>query len=257
MTNTGFSQSNNERYRFSGNATTQVGVHQIEFGGEYQQDTRRFFSIGGYGLAGFVNDEDGPEQRIAGFPDGITSYDQLPVSALRDRTTYYGYNYNGTAEVNDQDVDLFYDRTNEDPDSKNLDAYRPRYYAGYIQDKIEFQDLIIQLGFRADVFDNNTLQLKDVYAPTPIQRAGDSGVPLPNGIDSDFAVYYNGDNIVGYRDTDGNFFDNEGSDVNPSCCSQRQQRPSSTHRRSSFHRVRRVHAAGHVHAPRWRQLPGY
>ncbi|OZC03810.1 TonB-dependent receptor domain-containing protein [Rubricoccus marinus] len=211
VTNTGYSKSHNQRYRFSGNATTQVGVHQLEFGGEYQQDTRRFFSIGGYSLSRFVNDDDGPEQTIEGFPDGITSYDQIPYSTLRNRVSYYGFNFNGTEEVNDQSVDGYFPDADGNRSNTNLDAYRPRYYAGYIQDKIEFQDLIIQLGFRADVFDNNTLQLKDIYAPTPIQRVGD--MTAPAGIESDFAVYYNGDNVVGYRDTDGNFYDAEGTNV--------------------------------------------
>ena len=211
VTNTGYSKSHNQRYRFSGNATTQVGVHQLEFGGEYQQDTRRFFSIGGYSLSRFVNDDDGPEQSIEGFPDGITSYEQIPYNTLRNRVSYYGYNFNGTEEVNDQSVDGYFPDADGNRSNTNLDAYRPRYYAGYIQDKIEFQDLIIQLGFRADVFDNNTLQLKDIYAPTPIQRVGD--MTAPAGIESDFAVYYNGDTVVGYRDTDGNFYDAEGTNV--------------------------------------------
>ena len=214
MTNTNYQKSHNQRYRFSGNATTQVGVHQIEFGGEYQQDTRRFFSIAGYGLAGLVADENGPEQSVEGFPEGITSYDQIPYPTLRNRVSYYGFSYNGLEETDGQDIDAYFDRSNTDPDSKKLDAYRPRYYAGYIQDKIEFQDLIIQLGLRVDVFDNNTQVLKDIYAPTPIQRAGDIGT-VPVGIESDYAVYYNGDTVVGYRDTDGNFYDAEGVDVAP------------------------------------------
>jgi len=213
ITNSGFSQSHNQRYRFSGNATAQVGLHQVEFGGEYQQDTRRYFSIAGYGLAGLVDDDNGPEQSVEGFPDGIKTYGDLPFATLRDRVTYYGYNYNGTEEVNDQSVDGYFpDPTTGTRTNTNLDAYRPRYYAGYIQDKIEFRDLIIQLGLRVDVFDNNALVLKDIYAPVPISRASDLA-SVPNGIESDYAVYYNGSNVVGYRDTDGNFYDTQGTEV--------------------------------------------
>jgi outer membrane receptor protein involved in Fe transport len=214
VSNTNYQKSHNQRYRFSGNATTQLGVNQIEFGGEYQQDTQRFYSINAYQLAGFVDDENGPEQAVEGFPDGITSYTQLPFNSLRNRVTYYGFNYLGTEEVNDQSVDGYFPNADGVRSNTNIDAYRPRYYAGYIQDKIEFRDLIIQLGVRVDVFDNNTLVLKDIYAPTPIQRADALG-SVPAGIESDYAVYYNGNNVVGYRDTNGNFYDAEGVDVNP------------------------------------------
>lgn len=211
---TNYQKSHDQRFGFSGNATTQVGPNQIEFGGEYRQDVRRFFSIGAFGLAGFVNDEDGAEQSVEGFPEGITSYDQLPFNTLRNRVSYYGYNYNGTEEVNDQDIDGYFPNADGERTNTNIDAYRPVYYAGYIQDKIEFEDIIIQLGARVDVFDNNTQVLKDIYAPTPIVRAGDLS-DVPAGIESDYAVYYNGDNVVGYRDTEGNFFDVEGTDVAP------------------------------------------
>ena len=215
-----FQQAHDQRYRFQGNATTQLGVHQIEFGGEYQQDTRRFFSINAFGLAGYVNDsidgveDSGNEIPVPGgmFPDGINTYDQLPYQAVRDIATYYGYNYLGTQEVNEQDINAFFNTELNTEESKRVDAYRPRYYAGYIQDKIEFRDLIIQLGMRVDVFDNNTQVLLDVFAPDPIFRAS-SLDNVPNGIENDFAVYYNGDNVVGYRDLDGTFYDTEGTEV--------------------------------------------
>ena len=211
ITNSNYQKSHDQRYRFTGNATTQLGVNQLEFGGEYQQDTRRFFSINAYSLAGLVNDEDGNEQSVAGFPDGISAYTDLPFSSLRTLTARYGYNYLGTEEVNDQNVDGYFPNANGERTNTNIDAYRPVYYAGYVQDKIEFRDLIIQLGFRVDVFDNNTLVPIDIYAPsTPIQRAGGLD-DVPNGIEDDYAVYYNGSTVVGYRDTEGQFYDAEGS----------------------------------------------
>lgn len=209
---TNYQKSHNQRYRFSGNATTQVGVHQLEFGGEYQQDTQRFFSINAFGLSRFVNDEDGVEQDIEGVPGGITSYEQLPFTEVRNSISYYGYNYLGTEEENDQSIDGYFPNAEGVRTNTNLDAYRPLYYAGYIQDKIEFRDLVIQLGLRVDVFDNNTFVLKDIYAPTPIQRA-DALDSVPAGVEDDYAVYYNGNTVVGYRDTDGNFYDAEGVEV--------------------------------------------
>jgi outer membrane receptor protein involved in Fe transport len=209
-TSTAFSKSKNQQYRFSGSATTQVGVHQIEFGGEFQQETRRFFSLNGFGLAAFVNDG-AVESPLADFPNGVSSYTDLPFSVLRTRATYYGYNFNGTQEVDDQNIDTFFPDANGNR-STELAPYQPRYYAGYIQDKIEFQDLVIQLGLRVDAFDNNTFVLRDEFAPTPIVRAG-SLASVPNGIESDWAVYYNGTDVVGFRDLNGTFYDTQGSQV--------------------------------------------
>ncbi|GAB5537282.1 MAG: hypothetical protein Rubg2KO_35310 [Rubricoccaceae bacterium] len=208
-----FQKSHNQQYRFSGNATTQIGVHQLEFGGEYEQEARRFYSVNAYNLAGYVNDDDGLENSApTGFENGITNFTDLTFRELQTRVSYYGYNYHGTEEVNSQNIDAFYDNDLVDLESKNIDAYRPIYYAGYISDKIEYQDIVVTAGLRVDVFDNNTQVLKDLYAPVPIRRAGtlDS---VPNGIEPDYAVYFASDEttVVGYRDLDGNFFDAEGS----------------------------------------------
>ncbi|HEX9951394.1 MAG TPA: carboxypeptidase-like regulatory domain-containing protein [Rubricoccaceae bacterium] len=214
-----FQKSRNQQYRFSGSATAQVGVNQIEFGGEFQQETRRFFSLNGAALASFVND--GDAQPVSGtalpgeapqFPNGITSYDQLDFNTIRAQDpTRFGYDYLGIREVNDQDINSYFpDPVTGLRSNTDIAPYRPIYYAGYIQDKIELQDLVVQLGLRVDVFDNNTSVLKDIYALRPIQRAGDLD-SAPTGIGSDFAVYYGGGAIVGYRDLDGNFYDAAGT----------------------------------------------
>ena len=209
---TRFQKSHDQQLRFSGSATTQLGVHQIEFGGEYQQETRRFIDISGHTLAGRVADEDGVNVGSGlpldenGNPIGVTSYDQLPFEVMEGATVdRYGYNYLGTEEVDDQNIDEYFAGTNT-----NVAPYKPIYYAGYIQDKIEFRDLVINLGLRVDVFDNNTTVLFDPYAPTAIVRASDLE-GLPGNIGSDWAVYFNdsGD-VVGYRDRDGGFYDTEG-----------------------------------------------
>jgi len=207
-----FQKSHNQQFRFSGNATTQVGVHQLEFGGEYEQEARRFYSVNAYNLAGYVNDGALENSAPDGFPDGISSFTDLTFRELQTNVTYYGFNYHGTEEVNSQNIDSFYDNEDFSLASKNIDAYRPIYYAGYISDKIEYQDIVVTAGLRVDVFDNNTSVLKDLYAPVPIRRAGDLA-SVPAGIESDYAVYFGSDEttVVGYRDLDGNFFDAEGA----------------------------------------------
>ncbi len=213
---TNFQKAHDQRYRFSGSATAQVGVNQIEFGGEYQQDTRRFFSIAGFSLAAFVDDSavdpNGGQRVGEQYPNGITSYDQFDFETLRRRTTRYGYDYLGLNEVNDQSIDGYFKDEQGNRSNTNLAPYSPVYYAGYIQDKIEFQDLVVQLGLRVEAFDNNTDVLLDLYAPTPIFRANSLTTGRPAGIDDDYAVYYNAsDVVVGFRDLDGNFYDTQGT----------------------------------------------
>ena len=211
---TGFSQSHNQQYRFAASATTQLGVHQLEFGGEYQQNTNRFFSIAGNGLAAFVADEDGPRLTAAGLPEGgITSYDQLTFESVRTRVNYYGYNYLGTEEVDDQSIDGYFaaDNTTGQRGNSNIAPWQPYYYAGYIQDKIEYRDLVVNLGLRVDAYNNNAPVLIDLWATEPVVRAG-SIEGRPAGIDSDYAVYFNDDVVVGYRDLNGNFYDANGEE---------------------------------------------
>ena len=58
-------------------------------------------------------------------------------------------------------------RLDGDAAESGLAPYEPIYYAGYIQDKIEFRDLVINLGLRVDVFDNNTLVLNCLTSYSP------------------------------------------------------------------------------------------
>ncbi|MFV1980806.1 MAG: TonB-dependent receptor domain-containing protein, partial [Rhodothermia bacterium] len=203
---------------------------QIEFGGEFEQRTeRRYIAFSGRGgiesSARFFNDGDVE----AGEGKGVDSWDEIPYSAIKENINYYGYNYLGTQEVNDQNIDTFVEGAlgdcNDNPGSSKCNAapYEPVYYAGYVQDKIEYKDLVLNLGLRVDVFDNNTFQLRDRFSMLPIVRAG-SVSGSPSNIGSDFAVYFNaGGDVVGYRDLDGNFFDSNGQGAKGADITQRGQ----------------------------------
>lgn len=216
-----FRKRNNQQIRFSGSATTQLGVHQLEFGGEWEQQTNRYYDLSGFGLASFIdNDDDGtfnPRRTLDLDEDGeadiFRSYGDLPPEAFGSSFTNYGYNYNGTQEVNDQNIAAFFDVEDTSPASYNVRPYEPIYYAGYLADKIEYQDLVLNLGLRVDVFDNNTTVLRDIFAPRPVTRVEDIE-GAPSAADPDWAVYYNdGGSIVGYRDLDGNFYNTSGTQV--------------------------------------------
>lgn len=220
-------KQDNSTLRFSGNATTQLGVHQLEFGAEFEQQTRRLFQVVGATLARYMAD-DRLEGNAEGLPEGgAQSYDDLPYQAFLNTGSsylYYGYSYNGLDKVDSQNIAAFAQGSANLAEANasdfNVAPYKPIYYAGYIQDKIEYRDLVINLGLRVDVFDNNTQVLRDMFAPFPITRAGD----LDNfadysalGIGSDYAAYFSNTNdlstLVGFRDLDGNFYDLTGNRV--------------------------------------------
>ena len=239
-----------EQFRFSGSATAQLGLHQVEFGAEFEQRTNRFFSLAAGELSRYFNDgdaENADSDDNGGL--GYDSYDELPFDAFGNGAAsrsivyrYYGYTYNGLEETNRQNIDCFGGCDTDgdgEPDEFDYDVepYKPIYYAGYVSDKIEYRDLVIQLGLRVDIFDNNTQVPFDLYTPFPIVRAGSGllgdpdsdfynpnvdtdgdgtldGYQQPGGVGEDDAVYFDGSgNVVGYRDLDGNFFDADGQAI--------------------------------------------
>ena len=212
-----YSKFHNTQFRLQASATTQLGSHQIEFGGEYEQRTQRFWAINAHTLGRFVADGD-PEQIDPNDPDqnpsGYNSYNEIPTFVIEDLVAYYGYDVRGQNEVDDENFTAFLNQDKNKPDADyNVAPYEPIYYGGYIQDKIEFNDIVLNLGLRVDVFDNNQRVFKDKFARRPIVRAGELG-NAPAGIDDDFAVYFSGDDVVGYRDLQGNFYNPEGQRTN-------------------------------------------
>lgn len=247
---TGYFKFHNERLGFRASATTQLGLHQIEFGGEYEQQTNRQFNLfGTASLAryyvevsrdasgnlldangnvigtGFQNFEDVPdnlvgdivfqeESEISSRELWAEQYSDLTFQTLDDNAVWYGYDFLGLNEVDDQDVEAFAARQSADGRSfGNIAPWKPIYYAGYISDKLEYRDIVLQLGVRVDVFDNNTLVLRDPYSFFEIERANAIGA-RPSNIGADFAVYRDGqDNVVGYRDLNGRFYDTNGQET--------------------------------------------
>jgi len=203
----GYSKFHDQRIGLRASATTQIGLHQIDFGVEYESRTNRYFSGGSYALARYY-DDGSPE---AGADLAVSRYEDLPFDQMDSRVFYYGYDFLGLNEVDDQDVDAFALKQNY-----NIAPYQPRYYAGYFQDKIEFRDIVLQLGARVDVFDNNALVLKDPYSLFEITRAGDIG-NYPSNVGADYSVFFDESTgaVRGYRDLEGKFYDPSGNEVSP------------------------------------------
>jgi len=208
----GYSKSRTQQWRVSGNAQTQMGLHLIEFGGEYEQRTQRSFSIGAGSLTYLARRFNDGNPEIAG--QGFDTYDQLTFTDLKNRTSYVGYSFNGLKETNNENLAGFTAADDAEGTEAAIAPIKPIYYAGYISDKIEYRDIVLQIGVRADVYDSNQRVLADPYSLVPIQRAGDTGLAT-DLIKSDFAVYYNGNNVAGFRDKNGRFYDKQGQVVTP------------------------------------------
>ncbi|MGB3545024.1 TonB-dependent receptor domain-containing protein [Rubrivirga sp.] len=223
-----------DQFRVFGNAQTQIGVHELSFGGEYETLTQRRYFINTTRFARYFEDGtaevSGAEIRTVdtdgdGQPDrGVSSWEELEYEdGFEASASYYGYNFNGTEQVDDGNVTDFTSGAN-----RNIAPYEPIYYGGYVRDRIEYQDIVLDLGLRLDVFDNNTLVLRDPYALVDIFRVDDlragifdeQGAPraivpdnIPGNIEGDFAFYQNGGDVVGYRDLEGQFYNLNGEEV--------------------------------------------
>lgn len=211
-----FSQFHNQQFRVSGSITQQVGMHQLEAGAEYEQRTQRSYSLGGATLATLYKDGS-----VEGDPTlAVSNFNELTFAALRTRLapgSWFGYDWRGN-EVDTQNLDMFGKNVDTNPENGYVAPWKPIYYAGYIQDKIEYRDLVIQIGFRADVFNANTQVLFDPFSAAAIVRAKDlTGVSIPSNIGNDYAVYFTGGQatatngkysgtVVAYRDLSGNYY---------------------------------------------------
>ncbi len=127
----------------------------------------------------------------------------------------------GQQKVDTENLAAFLSQApNKEREDYNLKPYQPITYAGYLQDTIVWEDVVLDLGLRAEVFDNNTRVLRDPFARAPICRAGDIGSmvnevscgagAVPITIEDDFAVYFDEEEIAGYRDNEGNFYSSGG-----------------------------------------------
>ncbi len=212
----GYSDYTRSQLRFNAMATTQVGLHQLEFGGEFESQTRRSIGISGRTLSRFVLDNDAlysprPEQvSNEELETAVTSFDQLSWEQLEGTVGYLGYGFRGN-EVDGENLDAYVNDLGGD-EAYNIAPHEPLYYGGYIQDKIEFRDIVLNMGIRVDVFDNNTRTLYDRYSRLPLDRVSDVSGTNP-AMGSDFAVYFLAGNIAGYRDRQGNFYDTNGQEV--------------------------------------------
>jgi len=121
---------------------------------------------------------------------------------------YHGYDYLGnknTSAVNF--ADYWTARDENGQLTRPMDAFRPVYMAGYLQDKFAFKDLIFNVGVRVDRFDANQKVLKDKYSLYGIKSVSEAtDFQHPAAVGADWAVYVNDPTnptqVEGYRNGD-------------------------------------------------------
>lgn len=143
---------------------------------------------------------------------------------------YYGYDFLGNKSSDQPTFEDFWRATDADGyRTRPIDALRPIYMAGYIQDKFYLKDLLFNIGLRVDRFDANIQVPKDKFSPlygvkraAEVSQVAGEAVTHPSTIGEDFVVYGNADatDIVGYRNGDQWFDENGQALKNPTVLSQ-------------------------------------
>ena len=143
---TSFSQFNRHNINFSGALNFLVGkAHSFKVGGEYTQYTLRNWSG--------VN-----TQNIA---LNIYNWQKANPNASQADLDAYKRSYLIKNAVNNYGYDIF---GNQSDDGMSA-AHKPVFAAAYIQDRIEYEDLIINAGLRYDYIDIDNYTWKDPAAP--------------------------------------------------------------------------------------------
>lgn len=158
---TGFSKAQQTRTTGSFDVTAQMGgVHELKLGGSAE-----FYKVRNYAVG------------VAGNSSLLTYYRTNPDAArLSGAARDYQVRRNGS--VNNYGYDVYgnkIDKAFDTEDPLSIDgAKQPKFYAAYLQDKIEYSDLIINVGLRFDFFDANDFKFIDDPTTTNIIEGPDN-----------------------------------------------------------------------------------
>ena len=144
------------------------------------------------------------------FSVDMFSPDELWNDGISSYVGYNGYDYKGNKLKSQPSFADFFNKMDENGNyTREIGAYEPNYMAFYIQDKFAFNDLIFNVGVRADRFDANQKMLKDnfliyqAYTVKEVTSLGGEPVVHPSNMGQDYVVYVDNVNnptqIVGYR----------------------------------------------------------
>lgn len=148
----GYSKTKREVLSFNASFSAEIDkTHNIKFGGELQTYTIRSFGFAaGRAASQYANDI--YQNSLLPNPKPINDI----MIAL---TNSYGYDHFGN-EINSE----FSESAGID-DPGLLAPKRPLFAGAYIEDRITYNDLILNVGLRFDYFDTDNLMLKDPSRP--------------------------------------------------------------------------------------------
>lgn len=154
---------------------------------------------------------------IDNLPLDVFSLDLFSADELLNQGSslvfYNGFDYLGNRQDAVSFNDFFTAEDGNGVKTRPIDAFRPVYTAGYIQDRFNFNDIVFRVGVRVDRFDANRKVLRDKYSLYDVYSTAEvDGSLNPNGqhpgnIGEDYVVYVDDFNspsptILGYRNED-------------------------------------------------------
>ncbi len=144
----GYGKTKREVLNFGAAFSTEFEkIHSIKIGGELSTYTMRSYGVAAAGYANAV------------YSNGLSPNPKTLEQLLILRTNGYGYDLFGN-EVNGD-----FNASGGVLDAGLLAPKRPLFAGAYIEDKITYKDLILNVGLRYDYFDVDNLTLKDVTRP--------------------------------------------------------------------------------------------
>lgn len=158
----GYAKFKRENISLSGSFYTQMDEHSIKIGGDYQRYSMRNYSFGNEGLfatAGLFNQNAG---LAVNDPLRLTNAQILKRRGVNN----FGYDVFGNEIESDDPVE---------------GAKNPVFASAYIQDKIEYSDLVVNFGVRYDYIDSDSRALIDPLYPEKTINKSTNAID-PNGL---------------------------------------------------------------------------
>lgn len=148
----GYSKAKREVFNFNAGFSTEINkIHSIKFGGELSTYTIRSF--------GFAAGRAASQYANAIYQNSLLPNPQPINDIMIQLTNSYGYDHFGN-EINSD-----FNGSGDVDDIGLLAPKKPLFAGAYLEDKITYKDLILNIGLRYDYFDVDNLTLKDPSRP--------------------------------------------------------------------------------------------
>ena len=146
----GYTKQNTETWNFDGDFTTQLENHLFEIGAGFNTTTLRYYQIGPIGLAA----------------DNLATLDDQ-ARYFRLQPTSFGYDITGQTKTEGDGFSNHVTQEGRDPASiqTSFAPKQPLLAYGYVQDRFELEDIVLNIGVRFDYFDTKADILKNPELP--------------------------------------------------------------------------------------------